>query len=140
MSGEKIVSLVANRNRTAPGCIYVIESRCKKLVKIGRSTNPQQRITVIANMAGGVSRTFVSGLVIDAVAVESALHNGFVGARVKGEWFVADFPTTVAIVKEVSNQFAASSESMATKKKVRNGKGDKIMNGIMRHFGFGEVF
>jgi transcriptional regulator with XRE-family HTH domain len=82
--------------------VYAIESP-SGLVKIGRSTNPDQRITALSS-AGGFEpvSAWYSLPVPNAAAIEKGAHALMADARQIGEWFRCSFEAAVvAICQEI---------------------------------------
>jgi len=128
----KYKTQMANRPRN--GFIYLIESRCKNLLKIGRSVRPEHRIAEISSISGGVGRIYTSQFVLDATAIESALHKAYSGLRIKGEWFAMDFDEAKNVVSDLCGKFETTKGSEDDRIKFGYEEGDRIFKGLMAHF------
>lgn len=81
--------------------VYAIESP-QGLVKIGKSGNPDQRISTLSS-AGGFEPVSVwySLPVPNAAAIETAAHGALAEFRQMGEWFKAPFDAAVDAVQSL---------------------------------------
>ena len=124
------VQVITDSDRPRPGYVYLIESRCKSLTKIGRSIDPSSRIAAISNMSGGVGKVYVGCMVKDHVAIESALHLLYSEYRTRGEWFSVEFSYLVQVLKQVCDLFAATDADIAQKKEFDANKSIRIIQAI----------
>lgn len=83
------------------GNIYIIQKK-NKLVKIGISKNPKQRISAIETHNGEKSiNIFISEKLKNYMEIEKLMHTYFKEFRVLGEWFNIDFDEAVEIFASV---------------------------------------
>jgi len=135
MEISDLVEKLHDKGKKRAGYLYLIESLCKKRIKTGRSVRPSQRVAEITTIVGGVGRVFISGLVLDAVAVESAFHKALAAKRTTGEWFSCGFTDVVEEVQGVCQRFAATQQDIEEKRLHREAVADRAFRGILKHFG-----
>jgi len=88
------------------GHLYVLENPTNSLCKIGRSVNPEVRMSGIATQAGfSPTRTWISPPLLEYGKFEALLLLAFEDCRGVGEWVVADFDAVVKKGVEISKQF-----------------------------------
>lgn len=68
------------------GVVYVLDAGDS--VKIGRTSNPKQRIPTVIRISGRpVKRVIISPFCKNYIQLENMLHKKFSGSRAIGEWF-----------------------------------------------------
>lgn len=86
------------------GHVYVIEDAEKGIVKIGKSTNPQDRIKSIKSISCTKGREFISDKVDNALSYENKVHLHLKDSRVQGEWFSISFDDAVKVVLDYTSR------------------------------------
>jgi hypothetical protein len=82
-----INKVITNGTKEKTGHVYLIESSCKKKIKIGRSVDPKSRTRGLLAISGGGEVLYVSEKLELPNLVEKSLHKYFERYRVYGEWF-----------------------------------------------------
>jgi prophage antirepressor-like protein len=91
--------------------VYVFEA-ANGLIKIGHSTQPEQRLKKIQSASGfEIKRQFVSAPCYNYMEVEGNLQKEFAERRQQGKWFAIGFQTAVEALKR---QRLKTTESPAT--------------------------
>lgn len=85
------------------GHVYVIEDAERGIVKIGKSTKPQDRINHIKSISCIKGREFISDKVDNALVYENKVHLHLKGNRVEGEWFDISFDDAVKTVLDFTS-------------------------------------
>jgi predicted GIY-YIG superfamily endonuclease len=96
----EINKMVNNRpKQESTGYVYLIKNE-KGLVKIGRSINPQARITCISTQSGETyTEVYISKKIKYYNKAEVALHKKFAPKRVVGEWFDIDMAEAIEFIE-----------------------------------------
>lgn len=77
-------------NDKQKGIVYVLDAGDS--VKIGRTSNPSQRIPIVINTSGRtVKRIAMTPFCNNYIAIENALHKKLATNRSVGEWFDLDY-------------------------------------------------
>jgi hypothetical protein len=85
------------------GFVYIIQNQSGK-VKIGRTTNPSERVRTVQTQGGFKTDTiFVSEKLTDFEAAEIMLHNHFKKHHFIGEWFDISFEEAVEAYRQIIN-------------------------------------
>jgi hypothetical protein len=86
--------------------IYVFSNPFGKLVKIGVSSNPLNRITLLAKQNGfELKHEYNTGKIKNFSNIEKAVHNHFKDKRAFGEWFYIEPIEAINYIKSLSNLF-----------------------------------
>ncbi|HEY9750697.1 MAG TPA: GIY-YIG nuclease family protein [Allocoleopsis sp.] len=83
-------SLDRNESKPKPGYVYVIHAVGTDRYKIGKSVNPNARLTSLSKQAPYRLKLFLSFHVQDMSGAEKQLHRYFVDKQVNSEWFQLD--------------------------------------------------
>lgn len=84
------------------GFVYIVEDAKDRLVKIGRSENPEQRVNTIRTSSGRVvKRVFITDCFYGYRKAEGLVHKELADTRRVGEWFSCDFETAKEVVDSV---------------------------------------
>ena len=81
------------------GYVYIIEDSMSGLIKIGKSMDPNSRVSNIKNASGREGRHFISNEVFCYGNLEKLANKNLEKYRHKGEWFVANFDEAVEFIK-----------------------------------------
>jgi len=92
--------------------VYVFEAT-SGLVKIGHTTQPEQRLKKIQSASGfQIKRQFVSAPCYNYMEVEMNLQKEFAERRQQGEWFAIGFQTAVEALKRQRLETTTSSTQL----------------------------
>lgn len=112
-----------NKKLKAPGFVYVVESTDGSVVKIGKTTKPNQRIKTLQSKPKAKGRVYVSVLQPDHSSIERECHRHFHSKRIFGEWFCLRFDEAVSYLESILE--AEISEDEAEKQKQEKRKQEK---------------
>lgn len=101
------------------GYVYVIEDKEKKIVKVGRSAKPSERILNIKRSGCVEGREYVSHQILGMSGIETAAHKALDKYLISNEWFKISFKKAVGIVSELLPKEIAPEQIEALEKKDR---------------------
>lgn len=105
-------SIKSSRVLEHKGCVYIIEDSKERLVKIGRSEKPEQRVDTIRTTSGRVvRRVFISSQFYGYQKAEILAHKELADSRRVGEWFSCDFDSAKKVVDSVVSSFGQPDET-----------------------------
>lgn len=101
------------------GYVYVIEDKEKKIVKVGRSASPSERILNIKRAGCVDGREYVSHQILGMSGIETAAHKAMDKYLISNEWFKISFKKAVEIISGLLPTEVMSKQIEALEKKGR---------------------